>query len=254
MSDSSVSATELTSQYLAQVTSDLEHNTKERERISGEITALQEQLAALQHDFAVLQNMHQALQGASAADEARAATEQVTPENTSEAVVVPAPRTAGSRKPAASKRTRATTAKSTKSARTAKTAKATKTAGAAEAATRGTATATRGTAKKQAAKKSAARTPAGGGAPKLVDLVRQHLTEQNEPRSAAEIAEALGKAHPERSIKTTVVRTTLESLVARNHAQRSKQGTSVFYTASEAAPVTTGADTKAAEQEARQES
>lgn len=32
----------------------------------------------------------------------------------------------------------------------------------------------------------------------------------------------------------TVVRSTLEGLVARNQAQRSKQGTSVFYTAPEA--------------------
>ncbi|MEV0977588.1 hypothetical protein [Streptomyces sp. NPDC049915] len=247
MSDSSVSATELTSQYLAQVTSDLEHNTKERERISAEIAALQEQFAALQHDFAVLQNMYQALQGASAVEEARAAAESVTSESPAEAVVVPAPRKAAGRKPAAGKRTRATTTKSAKAANTAKTAKATGTAKAPAA--------SRGTAKKQPAKKSAARTPAAAaGAPKLVELVRQHLTEQKEPRSAAEIADALGNAHPERSIKPTVVRTTLESLVARNHAQRSKQGTSVFYTASEAAPETTGADAKAAEQEAQPES
>ncbi|MFF9814938.1 hypothetical protein [Streptomyces sp. NPDC014006] len=253
MSDSSVSATELTSQYLTQVTSDLEHNTKERERISAEIAALQEQFAALQHDFAVLQNMYQALQGASAVEEARAATESVTSESPAEGVVVPAPRKAAGRKPAAGKRTRSTAAKTTKSAKAANTAR---TAGTAKAT--GTAkapAASRGTAKKQAAKKSAARTPAAAaGAPKLVELVRQHLTEQKEPRSAAEIADALGNAHPERSIKPTVVRTTLESLVARNHAQRSKQGTSVFYTASEAAPETTGADTKAAEQEAQPES
>jgi hypothetical protein len=31
------------------------------------------------------------------------------------------------------------------------------------------------------------------------------------------------------------VRTTLEALVAKNHAQRAKQGTSVFYTAPDAA-------------------
>src|SRR5690606_24980430 len=59
--------------------------------------------------------------------------------------------------------------------------------------------------------------------PRLVDLVRGHLAEQGEPRSAAEIAEALGAAHPGRAVKTTVVRSTLEGLVARNRARRSKQ-------------------------------
>jgi hypothetical protein len=71
--------------------------------------------------------------------------------------------------------------------------------------------------------------------PTLVDLVREHLTGQSEPSSAAEITAALDKQHPERNVKTTVVRTTLENLVAKNQAQRTKQGASVFYTAPEAA-------------------
>ncbi|MFI5998171.1 hypothetical protein ACIBAC_40755 [Streptomyces sp. NPDC051362] len=71
--------------------------------------------------------------------------------------------------------------------------------------------------------------------PGLVDLVRSHLENMTEPRSAAEITTALVQAHPDRAIKTTVVRTTVENLVARSLAQRTKQGTSVFYTAT--APV-----------------
>ncbi|MGV4987836.1 hypothetical protein ACVB8X_33280 [Streptomyces sp. NRAIS4] len=71
--------------------------------------------------------------------------------------------------------------------------------------------------------------------PTLVDLVREHLASQSEPRSAAEIAAALGRQYPERTVKTTVVRTTLEGLVAKSRAQRTKQGTSVFYTAPDAA-------------------
>ncbi|MEU1519127.1 hypothetical protein ABZ490_44530 [Streptomyces sp. NPDC005811] len=70
--------------------------------------------------------------------------------------------------------------------------------------------------------------------PKLVDLVREHLAGQAEPRSAAEITTALGQLHPERTVKTTVVRTTLEGLVAKNQAQRTKQGTAVFYTTPDA--------------------
>ncbi|MFF7098094.1 hypothetical protein ACFY9A_37770 [Streptomyces rubradiris] len=66
---------------------------------------------------------------------------------------------------------------------------------------------------------------------KLVDLVRNHLTGTNEPRSAAEITTALGQAHPQRGVKATVVRNTLENLVARCQAERSKQGSAVFYMA-----------------------
>ncbi len=65
--------------------------------------------------------------------------------------------------------------------------------------------------------------------PTLVSLIRAYLAEQSEPCSAAEIAAALSEAHPDRVIKTTVVRTTLEGLVARSSAQRLKQGHSVFY-------------------------
>ncbi|MFF4591399.1 hypothetical protein [Streptomyces sp. NPDC001388] len=86
-------------------------------------------------------------------------------------------------------------------------------------------------AKKRTSKKpaAAASTPQPA-APTLVELVREHLAGQDEPRSAAEIATALGQQHPGRAVKTTVVRTTLEGLVAKNQAQRTKQGTSVFYT------------------------
>ncbi|MFF4837969.1 hypothetical protein [Streptomyces sp. NPDC001315] len=65
--------------------------------------------------------------------------------------------------------------------------------------------------------------------PTLVALIRAYLAEQSEPCSAAEVATALSEAHPDRVIKTTVVRTTLEGLVARSSAQRLKQGHSVFY-------------------------
>ncbi|MGY3206302.1 hypothetical protein [Streptomyces sp. TE5632] len=62
---------------------------------------------------------------------------------------------------------------------------------------------------------------------------------RHQPRSAAEISAALGQAHPERGIKTKVVRVTLEGLVAKSQAQRTKQGASVFYTAPAAPEPTT---------------
>nr|WSY48831.1 hypothetical protein OG999_00805 [Streptomyces sp. NBC_00886] len=90
--------------------------------------------------------------------------------------------------------------------------------------------------RKRTGKESTDKAPATASAsPTLVDLVRAHLASLSEPRSAAEITTALGQQHPERTIKTTVVRTTIEGLVARNQAQRTKQGASVFYTAPDAA-------------------
>ncbi|MGW3498447.1 BlaI/MecI/CopY family transcriptional regulator [Streptomyces sp. NPDC001020] len=199
MSETRAVTTELTSQYTAQVSSDLERNVKEQERISAEVGALQQQLAALQQDHALLVNMHKALG-------ITAAPAEVTDEPGS--AVVPAPRKKGAPASATSKR-----------ARERKTTAA-----------QGSTAAKKPVAKKPAVKSSASKPTQ----PTLVELVRRHLTEQGEPRSAAEVATALGKALPERGIKTTVVRTTLEGLVAKNLAQRSKQGTSVYYTAPDA--------------------
>ncbi|MEU3512778.1 hypothetical protein ABZ733_33935 [Streptomyces longwoodensis] len=193
MSESAVTATELTSQYAAQVADDLERNAKEQERIAAEVASLQAQLNALKHDHTVLVTMQQALgmsQVAALGNDA-----------------VPAPRRS---KAGSSRSEQSTQAKRTSTA------------------------SGRG---KRASQKPAARAAKQQPAtPTLVDLVRQHLTEQSEPRSAAEIAAALLQAHPGRTIKTTVVRTSLEGLVAKNLAQRSKQGNSVFYGASDSQP------------------
>lgn len=93
---------------------------------------------------------------------------------------------------------------------------------------------------KAALKKSAAKAEGATKAakPTLVELIRRHLAESKEPRSATEISAALGQAHPDRRISTKVVRVTLEGLVAKSRAERGKQGKSVFYTAP--APQPTG--------------
>ncbi|MGW0955335.1 hypothetical protein [Streptomyces sp. NPDC002545] len=131
----------------------------------------------------------------------------VQPAAKPDGAAVPTPRKKTSPEPGAGKRTRAKKAAGTQGATTSKKSAAEKT-----------------TDKNAAAKASPSQ-------PTLVELVRSLLTQQSEPRSAAEVATALDKAHPERRIKTTVVRTTLEGLVAKNQAQRAKQGTSVYYTA-----------------------
>ncbi|GGQ99000.1 hypothetical protein [Streptomyces asoensis] len=202
------SATELASHYTAQVTSDLDRNTKEQERIGAEIASLEEQLTALRHDHSVLVSIREAIAAAPAPAGA---------DRPSAAAPVPSPR----RKAAASGSGKRAQPK--------------------KSASRVTRKAEKPAAPKRAAAAGPAADSASSAQPTLVDLVRRHLTEQKEPRSAAEITTALGQAHPERSVKATVVRTTLEGLVAKAQAHRSKQGTSVFYTVADAPQAAGGA-------------
>jgi len=195
MSQDTTATSELTSQYVAQVTADLESNLKEQERINGEIAALQQQLAALQQDHGVLVNIQQALGITQSPDR---------PAPVADKAAVPAPRRKADDKSGTARDT-------TKPGKR-----------------------QRATPKKPAAKKAAAKAGTETAQPTLVELIRRHLTEQTEPRSAAEITTALSQAHPERSMSAKVVRVTLEGLVAKNAAQRAKQGNSVFYTAPEA--------------------
>lgn len=204
MTKTDTAATSLSMQYASQVATDLENNVKEQERVSGELAALQEQLAALQEEHTVLISIQQAL-GATSVPEKSTARRP--------AKAVPAPREKAGVGPSQGKRTQAKKA---------------------------AAPSRKPAAKKSSAKKTADKATASPAAQRtLVEIVREHLTAQREPRSAAEITAALGQQHPERDIKNTVVRTTLEGLVAKNQAQRSKQGASVFYTAPEAAKAST---------------
>ncbi|MER6184119.1 BlaI/MecI/CopY family transcriptional regulator [Streptomyces sp. NPDC001652] len=208
MSENTSTSTELTSQYTAQVTTDLERNLKEQERIHQEIAALQQQLATLQHDHSVLVNMHQALGLTVPTTESAPTTE---PESTTESITeadtsaAPAPaKKAGTRRSRQPKK--GTAPKAPKAPKTPK-----------------------------APTSSASKSEAKSAEPTLVSLIRDHLAAQSEPRSTAEIAATMGQTHPERGIKATVVRTTLEGLVAKGLVQRVKQGSSVYYTASDAA-------------------
>lgn len=192
--------TEVASQYAARVTADLERNGKEQERIGAEIATLQEQLTALQHDHNILVNIQQALAGA-------------TPPPAAESTTVPSPRKKSATQPADGTGRRRRAKKSATAPQGRQTTKKT-------------------VAKKTPATNAVPRTAAAkSAAPTLVELVRRHLTAQNEPQSAAEVSAALDQAHPERAVQTTVVRNTLESLVAKQQAQRTKQGASVYYTA-----------------------
>ncbi|MFB8776462.1 hypothetical protein [Streptomyces broussonetiae] len=203
MSDSSTAASDLASQYTAQVTNDLERNIKEQERIGAEIAVLQEQLAALQKDHTVLVSVRQAL--GMTAEPGPAA-----PEPAAEAPLVPAPRKKNSERPAGGTRSKKARAAGSPGRRAKPARSATRKATAAP-----------------------DQQPEQARQPSLIDLVRDHLGAQSEPRSAAEIATALDRAHPGRNIKTTVVRGTLETLVSKSQAQRTAQGRSIFYTAAD---------------------
>ncbi|MCX4238229.1 hypothetical protein [Streptomyces ortus] len=236
MSEVESAATELKTHYAAQVSADLERNTKEQERIGAEVEALQEQLSALQHDQTLLAELQRALGGDKSAANAKGGSAPAP------SVPRQATATAGGRK-------KATTAKSaakpaaTKTTATKATAKsASKSAVSKPTTTTAKPVATKSTAAQPAAAKStvsktAAKSVESGPAkPTLVELIREHLGRQSEPRSSAEVATALAEAHPDREIKPKVVRTTVEGLVAKGQVQRSKQGSSVFYTTSKAAP------------------
>ncbi|WNZ14154.1 hypothetical protein [Streptomyces sp. 11x1] len=249
MTETPSESADLKTQYTAQVAADLERNAKEQDRLIGEIDALQEQLLGLRQDHAVLVNMQQAL-GVAASEPAAVSEEPAAPS---------VPRQKAAPSPEAGRRTRAKKAEPTQDGKRTKKSTATKTA-ASKAATTKTAAPKSATAKtlstktagtKSASTKSGSATakktattatkttatktaPAEKAQPTLVELIRRHLTEQSEPRSAAEVAAALAQAHPDRRVQTNVVRTTLEGLVAKSNAQRVKQGSSVYYTAPDA--------------------
>ncbi|MGW1945718.1 hypothetical protein ACWCRC_15495 [Streptomyces sp. NPDC001940] len=182
----------LKSQYSAQVEADLERNSKEQERVAAELAALQEQLQTLDHDRTLLVGMRETLSSRGAAAVAEEAP--VAPKAESPVELPKARKPKG--ESAAPKQ------------------RAKKEAG-----------------KKPAAKKAATAQPRTPGSPTLRELVLNLITTSTEPRSAAEVTTTLAESHPERKAGGTVVRNTLESLVARGQAERTKQNKSVFYTA-----------------------
>jgi hypothetical protein len=191
----------LKSQYSAQVEADLERNAKEQERVAAELAALQEQLRTLDHDRTLLTGMREALSG-----QGTAAVPEEAPAAPKAESPVELPK---ARKP------------------------------------KGESPAPKQRAKKEAGKKPAAKKaptvaqPRTPGSPTLRELVLNLITTSTEPRSAAEVTTTLAESHPERKAGGTVVRNTLESLVARGQAERTKQNKSVFYTALPAAAATT---------------
>ncbi|MFD9903729.1 hypothetical protein [Streptomyces sp. NPDC059063] len=197
--------TALKDQYAAQLGADLERNASEQERIRTEVHSLQQQLQVLERDQELLLRMRHLLDGKPADSASDAPQEkEAAPQEEAAAPQDEAPQDKAADQVTQVPAPRAPSARAKRAAR-----------------------------KKTPAVK--AKTPAKAPAqPTLVDLARAHLSEQSEPCSAAQVTAVLAQKHPDRTVKTTVVRTTLENLVARGQARRSKQDNSVFYTASEA--------------------
>ncbi|OKI52969.1 hypothetical protein [Streptomyces sp. MJM1172] len=241
--------TTLKSQYADKVTADLELNTAEQERIRDEIASLQERLTALEQDQELLIGMRAALGDTLAvvpgprADKktptsASAKGRKTAASATTATAAKKAPDKASADKPAAKKATvkKATPAKATPAKATpakATPAKATPAKATPAKATPAKATPAKATpAKGIPAKATAEKADTSGEtrAP-LTGLIHQHLSAQKEPKTAGEITQALAAAHPERLLNGNLVRTTTERLVARALVERSKQGSTVYYTA-----------------------
>ncbi|MFF7753299.1 hypothetical protein ACFZCP_29615 [Streptomyces sp. NPDC007971] len=97
--------------------------------------------------------------------------------------------------------------------------------------TTATATVTERAAKPAAKKAATVKTTGKGAEPPLGDLLLRVLaTNPVEPRTAAEVVTGLEKAFPERARDINTVRNTLERLVAKSRIERTKQGSTVYYT------------------------
>ncbi|AGP61277.1 hypothetical protein M271_49575 [Streptomyces rapamycinicus NRRL 5491] len=194
--DTSADNTSLKTQYTAQITADLERNAAEHERLSADIATLQRQLSALENNRTLLLSMRQTLDNEATGD---------APDDTGVSGLENG-----------SSPTRKSASPSARKPKKKADTTSGKTSG-----------------KRKGAESGRSRTKRAreAGVPTLGDLIRDDLAQHGEPRSAAEITAALTRALPDREIKATVVRGTLESLVAKGQAHRTKQQRSVFYSA-----------------------
>jgi hypothetical protein len=189
----------LKSQYAERLAADLATNQTEQEQFTSQIAVLQAELSALQVDHEMLLSMQQALGAppSAAPTVTDGNTEAPVPSDTPPGTTGAEPATIPAARQPRKTRKRADTKK----------------------------------------KAPAPTTPRAGarstssGQPTLRELAGDHLTEQTEPRSVAEITSTLQKTNPERTLSPTLVRNALENLVSRAQAERTKQGGSVYYSA-----------------------
>ncbi|CAM5658077.1 hypothetical protein [Streptomyces avidinii] len=204
--------------YAEQIAGDLAANQAAQEQRRGELQRLQQEIGELEESEKVLLRMQDALGVAAASAAARPAARGT------KRAAVPTARSAGAGSGSGSreKKAPATTAKAEVKAKAgsgaADAAAAVKAPRARKATGKAVSKATGDTAVKEET-----------GSPSWLELVTTVLAGGTEPRSAAEVAEAVSAAHPARTVQAGVVRNTLEQGVARGLLERSKQGRSVYY-------------------------
>ncbi len=198
--------------YEARLAADLQ-------RITAQIAELNEQLRTLEQDRAMLLSMQRTV-----SEEHQPTTDQAQPAGPSTGTTELAPSETAASAKGSARVPAARTEQGRKKSRTAR-----------------------------AATTRAARKPAGGGAaakPTTTELVREYVAGVTEPKSAAEVAQAISTAHPSLKINANAVRMGLEALVAKGLAERVPQGRSVYYGPAAhiaAEPATSTADAAAAE-------
>ncbi|MFI8345177.1 hypothetical protein ACIF8W_34680 [Streptomyces sp. NPDC085639] len=214
--------------YAEQIAGDLAANQAAQEQRRGELQRLQQEIGQLEESEKVLLRMQDALGVAAAPTTARpagrAAKRAAVPSARRAGASAGAGKSAGAG--AGAKKATVTKAKAKATAKTA--------SGAADAAPAAKAPRARKAADKaveKAADKASgdAAVKTEAGSPSWLELVTAVLAGGTEPRSAAEVAEAVSAAHPARTVQAGVVRNTLEQGVARGLLERSKQGRSVYY-------------------------
>ncbi|MFG2994732.1 hypothetical protein ACGFZK_36465 [Streptomyces sp. NPDC048257] len=199
--------------YAQQIAGDLAANQSAQEQKRDELQQLQQEIGELEESEKVLLRMQDAL-----GVQAKTATPQPAKRGAKRASV-PSARSASAttKKPAKTEPAKAT-APSVKAPRTRKT-------------TNSNPSSSDGGVKEET------------GSPSWLELVTAALAGGTEPRSAAEVTETVGAAHPERKIQAAVIRNTLEQGVARGLLERSKQGRSVYYSPTTPASASAEPDT-----------
>jgi hypothetical protein len=195
-------------QYAEKIAADLESNAKEQEEVRSQMAALQARLDRLEADRTWLSGVQNTLTSGAAAPEPPADSLVAGKGDTAGLVA------AAEAVPRQRQAKKAATVVSGK--RSKKTAQA-QPDGAAEAAT---------------IAKPAKRAQPGGkkDGPPLRVFVMEVLQDYR-PRTAAEIADDITQAHPDRTPDEKVVRNTVNTLIAKGNVGREKQGINVYYTA-----------------------
>ncbi|MEU9987816.1 hypothetical protein AB0E10_13635 [Streptomyces sp. NPDC048045] len=213
--------TSIQQKYQQQYAADLESNRSRQKDIERQIATLEETLGRLRADEKWLAEQMELVPAHSETTAVPRAEDgapaPVRPEETS----VPEPRQEAHSATVPKKTVKKAAKRAAK--RAAKKAPAKKTTA--------TATVTERAAKPAAKKAATVKTTGKGAEPPLGDLLLRVLaTNPVEPRTAAEVVTGLEKAFPERARDINTVRNTLERLVAKSRIERTKQGSTVYYT------------------------